>query len=80
MRQHGKWLMLITLLFALLMGLLSETAVTQASPTAATGVIAYAGLSNDGRAVSVKTIQPNGSNHQTLYTTSQIGDISDIAW
>ena len=80
MRQHGKWLMLITLLFALLMGLLSETAVTQASPTAATGVIAYAGLSNDGRAVSVKTIQPDGGNPQTLYTTSQFGDISDIAW
>ncbi len=49
-------------------------------PDADMGVIAYAGLDGNGRAVSIKTIRPDGSNSRTLYTLKDVGEITDVAW
>lgn len=79
MKQFKVW-------FTLALGLLflataALTYPTAASPTASpTGLIAYAGLDNQGRAVSLKTMQPNGSQVQTLYTLGPVGEISEVAW
>ncbi|MCB0033333.1 MAG: PD40 domain-containing protein [Anaerolineales bacterium] len=81
---------LTVLLMLLLLGLggaIAQPAQTTAAETAEfvtaenlSGVIAYAGLDNSGRAVSIKRIDANGANPQTLYTLPDAGEISDVAW
>jgi hypothetical protein len=79
MKQFKVW-------FTLALGFLFLATAALTQPTAAnplannTGLIAYAGLDNQGRAVSLKTMQPNGSQVQTLYTLGPVGEISEVAW
>jgi hypothetical protein len=74
---------LLSLVLALTIATIS-TWVAMGAPaleaTTATGVIAYAGLDAQGGAVSIKTVRPNGAEAQTVYTTTEYGHISDIAW
>ncbi|GAB4263113.1 MAG: hypothetical protein Kow0080_01110 [Candidatus Promineifilaceae bacterium] len=71
--------------FALFLTLLLTTAVwAQPSPptatSAMTGRIAYAGLDANGKAISIRAINPDGSQPETLYTLQGAGEISDVAW
>lgn len=83
--QHKRSILTITILVVFIIGLApfaspTSGATATADAIATAGVIAYAGLDAQGRAVSIQTIRPDGSNGKTIYTTDQNGGISDIAW
>ncbi|MCA9981638.1 MAG: DUF1727 domain-containing protein [Anaerolineales bacterium] len=71
----GLVLLLTTAVWAL--PAFSDTTVTA---NTSTGRIAYAGLDANGRAVSIRAINPDGSQPETLYTLQDVGEISDVAW